>query len=217
MAGYFGNITRLGRFLYPSLFWKIPTDKKILYLTFDDGPVPEITPWVLSLLKDFDSKATFFCIGENVQKNPKIFRRIMAEGHSIGNHTNNHLNGWKTTSEEYISNTLIAENAITGYKKKNSQPKLFRPPYGRISPKQVKILQKRGFKIVMWDVLSGDFDMGVNNNTCYNNVIHHTGPGSIIVFHDSQKAFPNLKETLPRVMEFFKQKGYSFESLDVFF
>ncbi len=215
MAGYFSNITKLGKFLYPSMFWNIPTDKKFIYLTFDDGPVPEITPWVLSLLKDFDAKATFFCIGENVQKNPEIFRRIIAEGHSIGNHTYNHLNGWKTSSKDYISNTILAEEEIKKNQSESSKSKLFRPPYGKIIPKQVRLLQQRGFKVVMWDVLSGDFDAEIKTNTCYNNVIQNAGPGSIIVFHDSKKAFPKLKETLPKVLEFFKQRDYEFESLNV--
>lgn len=217
---YFKKIASIGKVLYPSLLWNIPAEENILYLTFDDGPVPEITPWVLSLLEDFNAKATFLTIGNNVQKNPEIFRRIISEGHSVGNHTFDHLNGWKTSRENYLKNVFMAEkemlkNIVQPYVLSSNLTgkKLFRPPFGRIKPSQIAYLQRENFKVLMWDVLSGDFDPRLSSLECYKNVIELAKPGSIVVFHDSLKAFTNLKFSLPKVLEYYKNKGYDFKAI----
>ncbi|SOC79749.1 Peptidoglycan/xylan/chitin deacetylase, PgdA/CDA1 family [Salinimicrobium sediminis] len=202
------------KWIFKNRIWEGPADEKAIYLTFDDGPIPEVTPWVLDQLKSFNAKATFFCIGENVQKHPEIFKKIIAEGHKVGNHTFNHLNGWKTSTPEYVLNTLkarqIIEKNIPG--KEPAKNALFRPPYGRIKSKQVRELQKRDFRIIMWSILSMDYK-GITPEKCFQNVIDHARPGSVIVFHDSFKAQKNLTKVLPRVLEHFSVLGYSFKSL----
>lgn len=214
--------------LYPERVWAFSHKKKAVYLTFDDGPIPEITPWVLDELKKHNAKATFFCIGENVQKHPEIFRRILAEGHSVGNHTFKHLNGWKTKTSEYVENVEKAERQMAkdGRAKtdsseiENRQSKienlqsLFRPPYGKITSKQAKILKQKGFKIIMWDVLSYDFDATVSEEKCFQNVLKNLKPGSVIVFHDSLKAEKNLRFVLPKVLEFLENYSFEFKSID---
>ena len=223
---YLKKISTLGKFLYPSLLWNLPKTGNTLYLTFDDGPIPEVTPWVLALLKEYQAKATFFCIGENIAKHPEVFDQILAEGHNVGNHSFNHLDGWKTSISTYIENVektekIIFEKQEGRYKnqdnrteskeKRNKNLKLFRPPYGKITPKKIKILQEQGFKIVMWEVISGDFDVNISPENCLNNVLKNSKPGSIVVFHDSIKASANLKEVLPKVLEYFHQKGFEFK------
>src|SRR5690606_11661502 len=165
--------------LYPERIWAFPHSKDSVYLTFDDGPIPEVTPWVLDELKKHNAKATFFCIGKNVQKHPEIFRRIIAEGHSVGNHTFNHLNGWKTETSEYVENVLTCEETFSyvlntppfegGRGDVSNSRLLFRPPYGKITSKQAKILQQKGFNIVMWDILSYDYDATVSEKKCLQN------------------------------------------------
>ncbi len=191
--------------LFPNFTWKIPTNEKVIYLTFDDGPIPEVTPWVLEQLRNYDAKATFFCVGENIKKHPDIFHSLSEEGHSIGNHTFNHLDGWATDNIKYFHN--IRRSA------KVTQTSLFRPPYGKLKPKQVQFLQ-RHYRIVMWDVLSGDFDKDLSEKACYDNVINNTSPGSIVVFHDSIKAERNLRFCLPKVLEHFSNLGYTFDRLN---
>lgn len=219
------KISALGRVFYPSLLWNLPDKNKTIYLTFDDGPIPEITPWVLSLLKEYNAKGTFFCIGENIVKHPEIFKQILSEGHRVGNHSFNHLNGWKTPSKKYVENVLKAEKSINGNlpkqlnrKERGKQgeqplPKLFRPPYGRIKPSQIKELQKLGYQIVMWDIISGDFDNRLSARQCCDVVKKNTTPGSIVVFHDSKKAEKNLREVLPEILEFYKKEGYKMHFL----
>lgn len=192
------------RALYPSLVWRINTAAKELYLTFDDGPHPEATPFVLGALATYNARATFFCIGKNVVEHPGIFHRVIAEGHRIGNHTHNHLNGWKTDDLAYINNIQEASKLI--------KTNLFRPPYGRIKRSQVKALSK-DYKIIMWDVLSGDFDTGLQAEKSLNYVTQHSGPGSTIVFHDSAKAFKTLQFVLPKVLEHFSEQGYVFKTI----
>lgn len=192
--------------IFRRYIWKLPTNKKTLYLTFDDGPIPEVTPWVLDLLKAYNAKATFFCVGENIEKNPSVFERISIEGHQIGNHTFNHLNAWKTRTKKYFENIDKCQ--------KLTQTTLFRPPYGKIRLLQGWRLM-RNFNIVMWDVLSGDYDKNLSPDDCFKNVLNHTKPGSIIVFHDSLKAYKNLKELLPKVLEHYSSLGYSFESINL--
>jgi peptidoglycan/xylan/chitin deacetylase (PgdA/CDA1 family) len=191
------------RAIYPNCTWKIPVQEKVIYLTFDDGPDPEATPFVLANLKKYNAKATFFCIGNNVLKHPNIYESILKEGHRVGNHTYDHLNGWKTEHNIYIDNIKDAMNIIDST--------LFRPPYGRITKSQIKILKQTDSlpnQIIMWDVLSGDFDIRIDGETCARNVINNTVPGSIIVFHDSQKAWDRMSIALPKVLEHFSNLGY---------
>ncbi len=201
--------------MFPNYVWDITTNTKSIYLTFDDGPTPEITNWVLNMLKSYHAKATFFCIGNNIEKHPEIFQNIIADGHSIGNHTHNHIKGWKTKANDYVDNIAKAESLINS-QIQNSEfriQNLFRPPYGQITPKQGKKLLALGYKIIMWDVLSFDWDKNVSEETCFNNVISKATNGSIIVFHDSVKDSKNLQYTLPRVLEFFSKKNFLFEAI----
>jgi peptidoglycan/xylan/chitin deacetylase (PgdA/CDA1 family) len=187
--------------------WEIPSQEKIIYLTFDDGPHPEATSFVLDTLKEYGAKATFFCIGKNVIDQPVLYERIITEGHAVGNHTFNHLNGWKTTDSVYMEDIAKAKKYIDS--------SLFRPPYGKITPFQLKLLAKEKFKLtpMMWTVLSGDFDVNLSKESCLENVLTTAKSGSIIVFHDSQKAFVKLQFVLPRVLDYFKQKGFRFEKI----
>jgi len=190
--------------LFPNFTWRIPTTDKIIYLTFDDGPIPEVTPWVLNQLKKYNAKATFFCVGENVKVNPSIFDQLKEEGHMTGNHTFNHLNGWGTDNIPYFHNIRNCAHLV--------KSSLFRPPYGRMLPRQAQFLQ-RHYQIVMWDVLSGDFDPNISKQQCLDNVINNTKSGSIIVFHDSLKAKDKLEFVLPKVLQHFSQQGFIFETL----
>ena len=204
--------------IFPNYVWKINTNKPIIYLTFDDGPTPEITNWTLKTLKQYNAKATFFCIGNNVEKHSDIFQHILNEGHTIGNHTYNHLKGWKTKTEDYLNNIKKAKKTIDHQYLNNKQTELatttlFRPPYGRIRPKQAKELRKLGYKIIMWDILSFDWDKKTSKETCLNHVVTKASNGSIIVFHDSIKASKNMQYALPKVLEYFSNKGFSFKSL----
>jgi len=192
---------------YSERVWEIDTAEKQLFLTFDDGPHPVVTPFVLDELKKIGAKATFFCIGKNVVAHPEIYTRILEEGHAVGNHTYNHLNGWKTKDAVYLDNIAEAKKYIDS--------KLFRPPYGRVSSFQQKQLKAGRFelKTVMWTVLSGDFDTSIDEERCLQNVVLHAKEGSIIVFHDSEKAAGKLKYALPRVLNYFSKKGFSFEKI----
>lgn len=191
--------------LFRDLVWSVKEPGRRVFLTFDDGPIPEVTPWVLDALAVHGAKATFFCIGRNVAKEPALFQRLQSEGHAVGNHTHDHLNGWQSSQRAYLRNVLRCQ-ALTG-------TTLFRPPYGRITAGQSRALKER-FHIVMWDVLSADFDERIDGERCYRNVVDHVAPGSIIVFHDSLKAAPRLRYALPRVLERLTQEGYSMEALD---
>ena len=195
--------------IFSNYVWDVSNTKNKIYLTFDDGPIPEITEWVLEELKKHDAKATFFCIGHNIEKYPKIFEKVINEGHSVGNHTFNHLNGWKTSTEKYLENTKLCEASIS-----NLQSKIFRPPYGKIKTSQAKKLRQLGYKIIMWDVLSADYDTAISPEKCLENVLKNVTSGSIIVFHDSIKAFPNLEYTLPKALKYWAAKGFVFEKLD---
>lgn len=188
--------------LFSSYIWNIPNNEKKVFLTFDDGPTPEITQWTLAELKKYEAKATFFLIGKNAKENSTLLKTIAEEGHTIGNHTFNHLNGWKTTNRKYIDN-LIDCNRIF-------QTTLFRPPYGKIKLSQATKIKQMGYKIVMWDVISGDFDQRITKEKCLENVIKNVTPGSVIVFHDSLKAAKNLQYALPLTLQFLKKEGYTF-------
>ena len=203
---------RLIKLLFPKYVWAIPYDAKKVFLTFDDGPTPAITEWVLEQLRQYDSKATFFCIGNNIEKHPEIFKKIIAEGHAIGNHTFNHLNGWKTPLKDYIENIQRCQSEILN--PKSQIPNLFRPPYGKIRPSQSKRLRKLGYKIIMWDVLSYDFDKTITREKCLENVLQHIEMGSIIVFHDSVKAWNNLEYVLPKTLNFLKERGFICDKID---
>lgn len=209
MHKYFIKTPWLVKRFFSSYVWSISTKEKNVYLTFDDGPHPVITPFVLDELKKYHAHATFFCIGKNVALYPDTYRRISDEGHAIGNHTQNHLNGWKVPTDEYLKNISAASEVI--------KSNLFRPPYGRIRNAQAKglpaAMKQENIKVIMWDVLSADFDQTITPEQCLNNVLKHTTAGSIIVFHDSEKAFPNLKYALPETLKALNEQGYRFRSL----
>ncbi len=198
--------------LFPNFVWNINTDRKEIYLTFDDGPTPEITEWVLQTLDDFNAKATFFCIGNNIEKYPEVFQHIITEGHTIGNHTYNHLKGWKHKAKVYVRDVLKTEKIIRNFTTDTSN-NLFRPPYGKFKNKQSKKLLELGYKIILWDVLSYDWDKSVSEEICFKNVTSAAKEGSIVVFHDSIKASRNLKYVLPKVLEYYTEKGYVFKGL----
>ncbi|MFZ6024691.1 MAG: polysaccharide deacetylase family protein [Bacteroidota bacterium] len=193
------------RALYPSLVWRMPAEEKKIYLSFDDGPHPVATPFVLDRLAEYGAKASFFCIGKNVAAQPAIYQRILAEGHTVGNHTHEHVNGWKTTDEDYVTDTMTAATYI--------QSDLFRPPYGRIKRSQIKLLREKGMKIMMWDVLSADFDTNLTAQACLSYVLYHTKPGSIVLFHDSEKAWERMSVALPAVLKHFSREGYVFDRI----
>ncbi len=194
---------------FSSYIWDIPTKEKILYLSFDDGPHPVATPFVLDQLKIHEAKATFFCIGKNVIDHPDIYKRILDEGHVVGNHTHNHLNGWTTKDNIYLEDVAEAARHIDS--------NLFRPPYGKIKSFQAQnidhAIKKGATKIIMWTVLSADFDLSVSKEACLHNVVIHSTKGSIVIFHDSEKAFPKLEYALPLTLKFFAEKGFRFESI----
>jgi peptidoglycan-N-acetylglucosamine deacetylase len=198
--------------IFSNHVWDIPNTENKIYLTFDDGPTPDVTEWVLAELKKKEAKATFFCIGKNIDSNPELFKKITEDGHTIGNHTLNHLNGWKTKTDDYQENTLLCQTKISEHIPNNN--KIFRPPYGKIKSSQSKRLRRLGFKIVMWDVLSADFDKNITPEECLDNVIKNVVTGSIIVFHDSKKAYKNLEYTLPRALQILKERGFVFDTLN---
>ncbi|MFP4093593.1 MAG: polysaccharide deacetylase family protein [Cyclobacteriaceae bacterium] len=198
--------------LYPTLLWdqKQAAGQK-LYLSFDDGPVPEVTPFVLETLARFDAKATFFCVGENIERHPEVFRQLSRLGHRIGNHTYHHLNGWQHKNQPYLRDIARCQQVIE--EQHTSQlPRLFRPPYGKISYRQIRQLSDK-YQIVMWDILTGDFDQSFPAEKCLQKSLQHSRHGSILIFHDSYKAEKNLRYVLPRFMEHFAGKGYEFCSL----
>ena len=196
--------------IFKNYTWRFSTLEKEIYLTFDDGPTPEITNWTLDILKKHNAKATFFCIGKNIVNHPDIYKQIKEANHTIGNHTHNHLNGWKHTTEAYLDNIDICKNVISSEDEKS---KLFRPPYGKIKRSQAKKLRDLGFKIILWDVLSADFDTSISNQKCLENVLKNTTNGSIIVFHDSVKAAEKLAYVLPKVLEYYSEKGFVFKPI----
>ena len=189
----------------PGLTWNFPDQKNSLYLTFDDGPTPEITPWVLNTLDKYNAKACFFCVGANVEKYPEIFEDILDRGHTIGNHSFSHLKGWKTKTKKYIADVSKAAKFIPS--------NLFRPPYGQIKPKQIRAIKKSGYEIVMWSVLSRDWDNSISAEDCLNNVIDHTKSGDIVVFHDSEKAAKNMMPSLEGTLAYFSDKGFEFKRI----
>ncbi len=205
---YLVKTPRVIQDIFPNFLWRVDNDdSSTIYLTFDDGPIPELTPWILDQLDAYDAKATFFCVGDNIQKHPDIYEQIVENHHVTGNHSYNHLSGWSTDNIPYFHNIRHCARLV------NSD--LFRPPYGRIKPSQSQFIM-RHYNIVMWDVLSGDFDPDNSREQVYLNVINNARPGSIVVFHDSLKAMKNLKYALPRVLKHFTEQGYRFDSLHKF-
>lgn len=197
--------------LFPGYIWDIPNTGNTVYLTFDDGPTPEITEWVLHTLNKYNIKATFFCIGNNIDKHPEIFRKLLDDGHAIGNHTYSHPNGWDTQNTIYADDVSAGENSISTPYPEFTNNKLFRPPYGKLKRIQAKQIRKKGYKIIMWDVLSADFDMSISKEKCLKNVIESVRSGSIIIFHDSKKAAKNMQYALPIVIEELDKRGFQFD------
>lgn len=211
MKLYLTKTPRILQKIFKKYTWRFLMDTKEIYLTFDDGPTPEITNWTLNLLKEHNAKATFFCIGKNIVNHPEIYQQIIADNHAIGNHTHNHFNGWKHTTEAYIDNVLSCESVIS---KEDEKPKLFRPPYGKIKRSQANKLRGLGYKIILWDVLSADFDTTISNQKCLDNVLKNATSGSIVVFHDSLKSTEKLKFVLPKVLDSYSKKGFLFKAID---
>ena len=204
---YLVNTPWLIKKLFPVGVWDIPSATNTIYLTFDDGPHPQITPFVLEELGKYNAKATFFCIGSNVEMYKDIYDEILQQDHAVGNHTQDHLNGWITSDEDYLMNILQAQTHI--------KSNLFRPPYGRIKRQQAALLRKLipQMKIIMWNVVSADFDTNINSEKCTRNVLKHAKSGSMLVFHDSEKAFPRLQKTLPVVIKELSDRGFVFEKI----
>jgi len=194
------------KWMYPSFIWQMPSNENALYLTFDDGPHPTITPLVLNLLAQYNAKATFFCIGDRVKRYPEIMERIVAEGHSIGNHTQHHLNGWNNSNSAYIEDVHQASSLIAST--------LFRPPYGRIKRKQAKILEHEGYKIIMWTILSADYDHSLNKEECASRVTSHIDNGNIYLFHDSDKGEERMLHALPILLKLATDKGFLFKRIE---
>jgi len=215
---YFFKIPSFIHKIYPKYLWKMPNKPKAIYLTFDDGPTPEVTDWVLKILKEYNAKATFFCEGQNVEKHPKLLKKLHSENHSIGNHSYSHFEGWKTNTTDYIADvekaSLLIDNTLKNSLRNTiDSKKLFRPPYGKIRTSQAKALQKLGYSIVMFAIVSGDYDQNINPKKSLKKVLKYTKSGSIVVFHDSKKAFKILKQVLPQALEVWSKKGYEFLAL----
>jgi peptidoglycan/xylan/chitin deacetylase (PgdA/CDA1 family) len=191
----------LFRNIVPGALWRMNKTEKKIYLTFDDGPVPGVTPEALSVLRKFNVKATFFCVGNNAQKYPEIFKQILEEGHSVGNHTFAHLNGWETTTVNYLKSVEECAEVFSS--------NLFRPPYGKMRPSQRKAIQRK-FRIVLWDVLTYDFDREWSGEDCLQTALNYSRNGSIVVFHDSEKAKERMLYALPKFIEEMKEKGFEF-------
>ena len=203
------------RALYPDFIWRIPNNEKEIFLTFDDGPIPEITEFVLEELNKYQAKATFFCIGGNIEKYPDVFQQVVNQHHTVGNHTFNHLKGWDTHDDTYIENFKKCEDLMVNLQlKRHPLATLFRPPFGRIKRSQAKEILK-SHEIVMWDVLTGDYDQNLSKERVLSKTLQHTEQGSIVLFHDSIKASKNMMYTLPRVLAHFSEQGFSFKSINL--
>ena len=199
---------RIYRWLFPGTFWRIPAAKgeqKCVYLTFDDGPIPEMTPWILDILDKYNIRATFFCVGNNAEKYPDLYRQLIERGHKVGNHTQNHIQGIRFWSKNYVRNVAEATKWIDS--------NLFRPPHGHMRLSQVFRLRKL-FRIIMWDVVTRDYSPHMTASGVFNNVKRYTRNGSIIVFHDSLKAKGRIEEALPKSIEWLHEQGYAFRLID---
>lgn len=194
------------RIFIRNVTWRGSKKEKVIYLTFDDGPIPEVTPNVLEILDEFNAKATFFCVGENVFKHPEVYNEILRRGHAVGNHTYNHLKGFSTYKEEYLANVDKASSYINS--------KLFRPPHGQISPGLIKLLSNKKYKIIMWDFITFDYDKDLSPEAIQKIVQNRTRNGSIVVFHDSLKARQNVLEVLPQALSCWRKEGYMLKTIE---
>lgn len=201
---YSVNSKYIKSFSQKDVIWSLPTNKNEIFLTFDDGPIPILTDFILDELNKFSAKATFFCVGDNVRKYPEIYQRIINEGHAVGNHTFNHLNGWQTSIEKYVNNVNMCEPLI--------KSKLFRPPYGKIRPFQ-RIKIQANYFVIFWSVLPGDFDQSISSEKCFSRIVENTKEGSIIVFHDNQKTEKKIYTLLPQTLEYLASQGYIFSTI----
>ncbi len=206
---FFHRTPKIVQWLYPNLIWSVSNADKVIYLTFDDGPVPHLTPFVLDELKKYQAKATFFCVGGNLVKNRAIAERSLAEGHILANHTFNHIQGWGTEDKTYLENVKQCEEQLSDL---DASSHYFRPPYGKIKRSQIQLIKPK-YKIIMWDVLSGDYSNKISKQQCLHQTIKATQSGSIVLFHDNIKAADNLYFTLPRYLEHFSNLGYRFKAL----
>jgi peptidoglycan-N-acetylglucosamine deacetylase len=199
------------KMMFPKgLEWSMPaTTQPTVYITFDDGPHPTATPFALQQLEKHDAKATFFCVGDNVTKHPSVYKELLSHGHKTANHTFNHLNGWKTDNDTYLQNIEKARQYIDS--------ELFRPPYGIIRSAQVKQMKQKypDMKIIMWDILSGDFDRDITPQKCLDNVLKYIQPGSIVLFHDSEKAWERMSYALPLVLEHCSKQGWKMKAIEL--
>ncbi len=208
------KIPWLAKKAFPSYVWNISNQEKVIYFTFDDGPTPVVTNKVLAILAEYDAKATFFCIGKNINENLAIYQQILEEGHAIGNHTYNHVKGWRSSNINYLNDIKRTQDIIDPTLPDLS-PKLFRPPYGRLKPSQGKLLQNLGYHIIMWDVLPIDWDSSISKKQVLQNMITHTENGSIIVLHDSVKAADNMLYALHKALDYFTKKGFTFKKIEL--
>jgi len=207
----FASPPALLRAVYSDCVWRVPGNEPVLYLTFDDGPTPGVTDKVLQLLRQWNAKATFFCIGKNIEENPTLFNHILSSGHAVGNHTQQHVNGWRTPHADYMENILQCEEVLNTHGAKNIS-KLFRPPYGKLTLPQYRAL-KKDCCIVMWDVLTCDYSPSVSEEEVLANTLRYATSGSVVVFHDSLKAADKMLYALPKVLKHFSEQGYKFEAL----
>ena len=205
MPAYLVKTPALFRWLFPACTWRIPNKENKIYLTFDDGPNPELTKKILAVLKKHDVPATFFCIGGQAEKHPELLTDILADNHTLGNHSQSHMNGWQTPTKAYVNDVKICSKFVVS--------SLFRPPYGKITPKQVRLL-KSTYKIIMWDVIGGDFDLSIDSLTIEKNIVENTKSGSIIVLHDNPKFANNMLAALPSIIVTLKEKGFIFSSIN---
>ncbi|MFN3942169.1 MAG: polysaccharide deacetylase family protein [Flavobacterium sp.] len=207
------SIPKIFPWLFRKYLWNVSTNSKIIYLTFDDGPTPEVTSWVLHQLSLYQAKATFFCIGSRIQAYPELMVQLLEEGHLLANHTYEHVNGWKTTTNDYLNEVLKTQETILTFQE--NKTKYFRPPYGKITPKQTNALIKQGYQIVMWEILTYDFNSEFSVEKTLQKIYKYTQNGSIIVFHDSIKCKEKLYFMLPKVLKHFHEKGYQFDALPI--
>jgi peptidoglycan/xylan/chitin deacetylase (PgdA/CDA1 family) len=214
---HFFTVPSTIQWLIPSCTWRREGQGKVIYLTFDDGPHPEITAWVMDELKKHQIKATFFCVGENLKKHTETAKQLLTEGHQIGNHTMHHIKGWKHKNDDYLRDIESCETEIRDIHEQldieKAQPRLFRPPYGQIKPSQIKLLRNKGYEIIQWSDLSCDYDKHLNCEKSLSALVKNAKPGSIVVFHDSEKAEHQLKQILPSYLEAMLAEGFTFETL----
>ena len=214
MPLYFHRTPKLLQLWDRKALWSMKTNKKEVYLTFDDGPIPEVTPWVLDLLEQYDAKASFFWVGDNVKKFPSVAQLVVDKGHAIGNHTFNHIKSWKIDNASFLENVTLCQDKIEAFSKSRlKETQYFRPPHGKLKRSQTKILRQNNYQIVYWDVLSADFDPMLSAEECLRKTIRATRKGSIIVFHDSVKTIEKLKYVLPKYLDFLSKEGYNYRTL----